>query len=116
MDNEKVRQMEVENAYNVQQPDTSATPEYSSQLTTGPDLDWGDTTDDIADMKRLGKKQEFKVRISLRRSLFKSVDLPNREISTFWPHWASSRFLWQLGNLSWCMLQAVALLKRRLSL
>lgn len=65
MENEKVRQMEAENAYNVQQPDASADPEYSSHLAAGHEIDWGDTIDDIADMKRLGKKQEFKVRISL---------------------------------------------------
>lgn len=40
-------------------PEQAISPEDG--LCTAESSPWGDTRDDIADMKRLGKKQEFKV-------------------------------------------------------
>jgi hypothetical protein len=54
---------EVKGTYDVQQE--NASPESSSALDVAPahEAGWGDKSQDMADMQRLGKKQEFKVLI-----------------------------------------------------
>lgn len=64
MDNEKVRQLETNNPYNVEHQDIITDPGIPTHVSTSHEMDWGETTNDIADMKRLGKKQEFKARMS----------------------------------------------------
>jgi choline transport protein len=76
-------------------PPEDGSPTYAAEAI------WGETRQDIADMKRLGKKQEFKVR-DINLHAMAVIPILDSEISASSPLWDSSRFIWPHGNSFWC--------------
>ena len=87
-------------------------PAQESSPETGPSLRLveafengaGETTNDVSDMRRLGKKQEFRVRKSSSCHRVRFAELRwTRGISASLQPWASYPYIWLPGSLSWCM-------------
>ncbi len=74
MTSEEPELVEVKSPYNVQEQDTSPDGSSPSYVAARNELAWGETSQDVADMNRLGKKQEFKVVMSIRGSALRSID------------------------------------------
>jgi hypothetical protein len=66
MATERFEQTDVKDPYHVQLHDTSPDGGSPTDVAAAQELRWEEKTQDMADMKRLGKKQEFKVRMSFR--------------------------------------------------
>jgi hypothetical protein len=61
MTSEKIDQFGGKSTYDVQQKDASPDTGSPADTASAHEMGLGDTSQDTADMKRLGKKQEFKV-------------------------------------------------------
>jgi hypothetical protein len=64
MATERFEQTEVKEPYHVQLQDTSLDGGSPTDVAVAQEMAWGEKAQDMADMKRLGKKQEFKVLMS----------------------------------------------------
>lgn len=61
MASEKYEQIETKIPRDLQQQDTSSSRTSPMDVAAAHEKGWGNTSHDMADMQRLGKKQEFKV-------------------------------------------------------
>jgi hypothetical protein len=100
MASEKLEQWEAKNRFEVHEQDGSPDQGSPTYHVAAHETAWGETTHDVADMKRLGKKQEFKVLI---RPNFQgdSKNLTHgRGTSISYQRWGLFPYTWQRGNLS----------------
>jgi len=113
------------NAQVVGKHDQTVSTNISSQQTSSPshlaeplEMGYGEATHDVSDMKRLGKKQEFRVRlVRTTYSPTKLTRIDNRGTLASCPLWASFLSTWRPGSLYWCMLpfQFFQILRRLMS-
>jgi len=77
---ERDQVFKMKNPYDSSSKESTANPE-AGLIREGFSEGYGDTQNDLADMQRLGKKQEFKVRALLKAFICQWLTLPQRNFS-----------------------------------